>query len=1118
MPIRFWLFLIVWAPVSFAADGSDLAVTPALIESRLETIEAGTDLGEETKSELTGLYRRALTDIETRDAHLGAAAEFAQARNSATAAAAKLRKSTAERQDKEVPIGTSIRESTTLAEIESLVQKAKADLEADSTRSGDYADRLETEAGRADVIRLRLSEIARLQTELVDLPAAIIDDPGGRALAEAGQWRIDTQRASLRAEIKMLNAELLSQPMRIALLQAKLDDVAQSVTVNKKTVQKLTEILNEKRATAAEIAKYDTEAAMAEAASKGPVIRGVAERNAQLSTELETIARALESVKRDITNYRANLDQITDQFKYAREKLSVAGVNQVLGHVLAAQRRDLDTLKVSPREARARERIMADVGLRAVRHREERRAGRQREKYVADLTVDLKKPERAAIAGELAAIVQARMGLLDQVINSDSAYLRALSELDFLYRQLRESVSEYGSFLDQHLIWIRSTPGLKPSDLTTVPSEVLRLTSPREWREVAVRLAQPTLRTFLVVATLMLYLLWRWKTPWWRALISNTGNNVGQITNDRFSNTAMALTIALLASLPGPLVLASVASQLTEAANGHPLSIAVAGALWQIFPWIFGLRFLRLIADDGGIGGVHFRWPRGGLSVLHHETGQLLQVVIPLLVLFIVAVRIDLITLGGTLPKLVFVIALLVIARSMARLFDRRDGVFAEWLSRNERKSYVRLAPIWSAAIAAVPVILSILVLIGYLYTSSVLLLEYFYTLLVIAGAILLHQLAVRWLTISARRLTRQAAIDRFETQRTARETPAGAEEGEIHGIDEPDMDIVSLSDESYKLVQVAVLFIVATAIWFIWSDIFVALSVLEKFTVWKLSDKVDGETVQVVVTLADLGMALLIGIATVVLTRNLPSLIEIILRQRLEVTNAALYTVNALITYVVVTVGLILIFSMLGGRWAQIQWLVAALGVGIGFGLQEIVANFISGLIILFERPIRVGDVVTVGDVDGVVTKIRIRATTIRNWDRKELIVPNKEFITGRLLNWSLSDPIIRIHFYVGIAYGSDVEHAMALVAEAAEENELVLSDPTPFVTFEEFGDNSLNIGIRCYVNSVDHRLSVRTDLHVAINRKLTDAGIVIAFPQRDVHLNTLAPLEVSIKRDSEE
>ena len=209
---------------------------------------------------------------------------------------------------------------------------------------------------------------------------------------------------------------------------------------------------------------------------------------------------------------------------------------------------------------------------------------------------------------------------------------------------------------------------------------------------------------------------------------------------------------------------------------------------------------------------------------------------------------------------------------------------------------------------------------------------------------------------------------------------------------------------------------------------------------------------------------------------------------------------------------------SIIGASWSQIQWLAAALSVGIGFGLQEIVANFISGIIILFERPIRVGDVVTVGDTDGVVTRIQIRATTIRNWERQELLVPNKEFITSRLLNWSLSDQTTRVKIPVGIAYGSDVNSAMTLMNEAAQENEEVLDDPAPSIIFQAFGDNTQNLELRCFVAELDDRVPTITALHQAINDKFNQAGIVIAFPQRDLHLDTTQPLDLRIHRGKQD
>jgi potassium efflux system protein len=253
----------------------------------------------------------------------------------------------------------------------------------------------------------------------------------------------------------------------------------------------------------------------------------------------------------------------------------------------------------------------------------------------------------------------------------------------------------------------------------------------------------------------------------------------------------------------------------------------------------------------------------------------------------------------------------------------------------------------------------------------------------------------------------------------------------------------------------------------------------------------------------------------TIVAVRRLPALLEIVLLHRLELSAADRFTITTLSRYAIAMIGTVVVFNALGGNWSEIQWLIAALGVGIGFGLQEIVANFISGLIILFERPLRVGDAVTVGDVEGVVSKIQIRATTITTWDRRELLVPNKEFITGRLLNWSLSDPITRIEVPVGVDYGADIKLAMRLMAEVADRHEHVLKEPKPVVLFQSFGDNSLLLSLRCFVGSIDYRLGTRSELHDLINDRFREAGISIAFPQRDVHLHTDRPLDVRIARD---
>jgi potassium efflux system protein len=408
----------------------------------------------------------------------------------------------------------------------------------------------------------------------------------------------------------------------------------------------------------------------------------------------------------------------------------------------------------------------------------------------------------------------------------------------------------------------------------------------------------------------------------------------------------------------------------------------------------------------------------------------------------------------------------------------------------------------------------------GYLYTAGILTNSLLNSLWLILVLVIIQQLVVRWLLVTHRRLAFQAAMERrrARAEEAAREAEIPGGEGFTEQLEEPAIDLVALGQDTRKLLNMALSIIGITGIWFIWSDVLPAFAFLRKFTLWNATQTVAGQDVQFPITLADAGLALLVAILTLIAARRFPAFLEIVLLQRLKMTAGGRYTATTLSRYFIVAVGVILAIGMIGGSWGQIQWLVAALGVGIGFGLQEIVANFISGLIILFERPIRVGDMVTVGDTVGYVSRIQIRATTILTRDRQELLVPNKEFITGRLLNWSLSDQVTRLVIPVGVAYGSDIPLSMKIINEVAKDNEFIMADPKPFVTFESFGDNSLTLTLRCFTDSVETRLQAISGLHEEINRRFNEAGIVIAFPQRDLHIDASQPLDIRIRHEQNE
>ena len=277
-----------------------------------------------------------------------------------------------------------------------------------------------------------------------------------------------------------------------------------------------------------------------------------------------------------------------------------------------------------------------------------------------------------------------------------------------------------------------------------------------------------------------------------------------------------------------------------------------------------------------------------------------------------------------------------------------------------------------------------------------------------------------------------EEALRRREELRAEREREETRSEDETPQIplDIPEVNFEALTEQNKRLVRAGFLFGSVIGVWSIWSDLLPALGFLNNTELpFHASRIVDGIVKEVPVTLGDLTLGLILVAITVLAAKNIPGVLEVSLLQRLPLDAGVRYAITSLTQYTIAGIGVLIAFSTLGLQWSSVQWLVAALSVGLGFGLQEIVANFISGIILLFERPIRVGDVVTINNTTGKVARIRIRATTIINWDKQELLIPNKEFITGQVINWTLSDRLNRILVVVGVAYGSDIDKAMKLM-----------------------------------------------------------------------------------------
>jgi small-conductance mechanosensitive channel len=217
--------------------------------------------------------------------------------------------------------------------------------------------------------------------------------------------------------------------------------------------------------------------------------------------------------------------------------------------------------------------------------------------------------------------------------------------------------------------------------------------------------------------------------------------------------------------------------------------------------------------------------------------------------------------------------------------------------------------------------------------------------------------------------------------------------------------------------------------------------------------------------------------------------------------------SITRLLHYAIVLVGILLALATLGFKLTNLTIIVSALGVGIGFGLQTIVNNFVCGLILLFERPVKVGDIIQLGDQWATIRDIGLRATTIQTFDQSDIVVPNSDLVTNQVTNWTLADRNMRLILSVGVAYGSDVELVLKTLQECTHEHPRILANPGPLIFFMGFGDSSLDFQLRVWIDDIDYMNVVRSELNQAIDSKFRERSIEIPFPQRDLHLRSVDP-----------
>ncbi len=1089
-------------------DASLPAVDFDRLAAAIDSAEKAQQGPEADRKQAANLYQEARGWLEKAKEYHRKAKDFLRSRTEAPRETAAIRKKLAAK-----PASPRIDRSRlarkSMEELAQLVETEKADLLAREA----LITQLEQDPGlmkeRPQAARDRLVQ-ARQELDALQQKIQAAAAPAS-SLEKARRLRDRAQLEALRQEVRMLEQELLSLPARRALRDARLQQAKRRLALSESRVEQLERLLNERRMAEVERLSRSEKRTQKAVAERSPLLKKLAEANTRLGEQLAEVTARLERMTSIDNRLRGQAKEIRDTFSSTREKVEIAGLKGALGQVLLEQRQRLPDLRTLHRSMAEVRRRITEAGLEQIRLREKLEALRGGEVGI-QWPAGLSEEARKRLEPEVRRLRQRQLELRRKLAKAQESYIKALTEQDLALQDLAQAVQEFDDYLAEHLLWVRNTRAFHLSDLKALGGELQRLFDARAWlamwRDLLEMLGESPRALLLLLVLVAVSLLHRSL----RRAIRATGVDAGKPGYANFTGTLKALFLSLLLALWPVLWLLFfywLFKQLGDRSlQAHALAQAV---LWVLAPF-YSLLAGRALAMKGGLLQAHFRWREENLRKLRRALTHLFWVFIPASAFTVIASTVLHEGLAAVVVKLNFVVLALSLNFFIYRLFHPARGIVAGYLRQYPHGYAARLRWLWFSVAMGIPVALVGLSLLGYVYTGATILRYLMNSLWLVSALVVAQQLAESWLLLTRRRIAYQAALERRKAlQQQAQGEGEGAQAEREP--EEEKVNLVALSDESRRLLNALLFLAGAVGLWFIWAPLFPALSLLDKIALWHNEVVVNGEPQQVAVTLGDLLSVFAILVATVLAARNLPSLIEILLLQYLRVSPGGRYTIRTLSGYLIAGLGAVALFKAVGGSWAQIQWLVAALGVGIGFGLQEIVANFISGLIILFERPIRVGDFVTVGDTDGTVTRIRIRATTILTRDRKELLVPNKEFITGRLLNWTLSDQTTRLKLVVGVRYGADVALAEKIMLEAAREHPRVLKEPAPWINFDDFGDNALVLELRCVIDSTDQRVRTLSALRHRINQEFKAAGIEIPFPQRDVHLNADRALEVRLQ-----
>ncbi|CAL1329522.1 miniconductance mechanosensitive channel MscM [Candidatus Providencia siddallii] len=703
-------------------------------------------------------------------------------------------------------------------------------------------------------------------------------------------------------------------------------------------------------------------------------------------------------------------------------------------------------------------------------------------------------------------LIKTRKELLLSIISDLDTEILELTKLNVATNQLTDVLKDVKDASNRYLFWIADVAPINVKYLMILASDIIKLLSLNTLSQVAksFKLMLTTQDTFLCLLGSIFLVIFSINTrKHYQSFLNRSSLRIGKVTQDHFYLTIRIIFWSIIVALPLPIMWSAIGYGLKNSWQ-YSMVAAIGYGVSSTTPLLWLFMISEIFSRQTGLFIAHFGWDKNYVKRAMRYYRTAIFVVVPLIMLIITFEHYGNREFVPGIGRFCFIILCIALSVIKKHLYSLQIPLY---IDKNGSKENIINHILWLVILLS-PIVALFFSILGYLSTSQILLIRLETSLVIWFVILIIYYTIRRWMLIQRRKLAfdrakqRRAEILAMRAKYEDDNQLVNSNEGSVD-IEEQLIDLDVISIQSLGLVRSILTMIALVSLILLWSELHIAFAFLENIHLWDVTSMVNGVDTIKTINIKSIFIVILVIIITTQLVRNLPALLELAILQHLDLTPGTGYAISTLTKYTITIIGIIIAFSILGIDWSKLQWLVAAMGVGLGFGLQEIFVNIISGLIILFEKPIRINDTITIRNLTGNVTKIKTRATILTDWDKKEIIVPNKAFITEQFINWSLSDTITRIVMIVCAPIHVNSKLVTNTILQAVEHCTLVLKNPISEVYLVDLQQGIQIFELRVYVSEIGHRLPARHEIHQNILIFFKKQNIDLPFPPFQAKVN---------------